>query len=184
MNYAMLRDIIAIRRTSFALLALLLVADVGLVLYLSLWQAPQLRKEQTEYSAARDAAVSGQDRGEGARYRQTERDLVEFDRRLIAKKDFASFLSELFGLAKNNALELKGIGYKPTPVKGDPNLFIYVISFNVVGKYSGVKSFLADLTRLPKLVTLDSVSLANTSQTEESVNLKVQLTVYLKMEGA
>ena len=183
MNYDMLRDIIEARRKSFGLLALIALVDLALILYLSLWQDPALEKTQKEWFAKRDAAVRGVDRGVTARYRDAERDLDLFQGRLIGKKDFAGFLSELFAIAKTNSVPIKGITYKSAAIK-DQGLVYYVISFSVTGKYASVKSFIADLARFPKMVTLDAISLGNSSPTEESVNLNVQMTVFLKPEGA
>jgi len=183
MNYAMLREIVMARRKSFGLLVFLVLADLALVLFVSLWQQPALERTQSDWFAKRDAVAHGVDRSVTARYREGERDLDLFQKRFIAKRDFAGFLSELFAIAGTNSLVLKGITYKPTLVK-ETGLLSYGINFNVTGKYAGVKSFLADLARLPKMVTLDSVSLASSSPIEESVDLKVQLTVFLKTEGA
>lgn len=183
MNFAMLREIVALRRRSLSLLAFLVLADLAIFGYLS-WQKPELERVQTEWFAKRDAAAKGEDRGEAARYREAERDLKAFDGRIIEKKNFAEFLNDLFSLAKSNSLTIKGVSYKPQAVKGEPLLMTYSIGFDVTGKYGKVKSFLSDLVRLPKMVTVDSVALGNPSQTEESVNLKVQMTVYLKTEGA
>jgi type IV pilus assembly protein PilO len=183
MNLEMLREIFAVRRRSFGLLAFLVLVDLALVLYPSLWQEPELERSQKAWFAKRDAIARGVDRGVSARYRDAERDLAQFQTRLIDKKDFAAFLSDLFASAKGNSLALKAINYKPTPLK-EPGLFSYAITFDVSGKYAGVKSFLADLARLPKMVTLDAVSLGSASPTEESVDLRVQMTVFLKMEGA
>ena len=183
MNYAMLREIVLARRKSFGLLAFLVLADLALVLFVSLWQEPALERTQSDWFAKRDAAARGVDRGVTARYREGERDLEQFQQRLISKKDFAGLLSELFAIAGSHSLTLKTITYKPPQVK-DLVLPSYGVTFNVTGKYAGVKSFLGDLARLPKMVTLDSVSLTNSSAVEESVDLKVQLTVFLKTEGA
>jgi type IV pilus assembly protein PilO len=182
MNFEMLREIIAVRRKSFGLLALLLALDLCLWLFLSLWQQPELERTQKEWFAKRDAAARGVDRGVSARYQDTERDLEAFQKRIIDKKDFAGFLSELFGTARSNSLVLKGITYRPMVTK-DAGTISYVIACDVTGKYAGVKSFIADLARFPKLVTLDSISLGNASPTAESVTLKVQMTVLLKTEG-
>ena len=182
MNFEMLREIIAARRKSFGLLALLLALDLSLLLFLSLWQQPELEKTQNDWFAKRDAAAHGVDRGVSDRYQETERDLAQFRQRIIDKKDFAGFLSDFFGMARSNSLGLKTISYKPTATK-EPGIITYAISFDVFGKYAGVKSFIADLARFPKIVTLDSIALGNTSPTAESVSLRVQMTVFLKTEG-
>ena len=182
MSYEMLREIIAARSKSFLLLAVLVLLDISLLLFLSFWQVPELERTQNDWFAKRDAAARGLDRAVATRYQQGERDLGLFQKRLIDKKDFAGFLSEMFALSKGNSLTIRGITYKPTPVK-ETGLFSYGINFEVIGKYAGVKSFIADLARVPEIVTLDSLSLANNSPVEESVDLRVQLTVFLKTEG-
>jgi len=183
MNLDLIKDIYAQRRRVFGLIFFLVLVNLALVLYVSQWQQPQLDRAASELRAHEQAALKGMDRGEGARYRDNQRDLATFNERYIAKQDFAAFLSELFGFAKAHSLSMKGINYQPSVVKNQP-LVTYVITFSLSGKYSGVKGFIAELARYPKLVVLNSVSLANTSKTEESVDLKVQLTVYLKTEGA
>ena len=182
MNSELLRDIIAVRRRSFGLLAFLVLVDLSLFLFLSLWQQPELEKVQNDWFAKRDAAARGVNRGVSDRYQDAERDLGLFRQRIINKKDFTGFLSELFAMARSNSLVLKGITYKPAPTK-EAGIFSYAIGCDVTGKYAGVKSFIADLARFPKLVTLDSISLGNSSQTSEAVTLKVQMTVLLKTEG-
>jgi type IV pilus assembly protein PilO len=184
MNYQLLREMIGARRKSFSFLAFLALLNLALALYLSIWQQPELAKAQSDWFARRSALASGQSIGTAARYRNGVRDLALFEKRYIPKKEFAGFLSVLFDTAKSNSLSVKGITYKPGPVKGEAGLLSYGISFNVSGKYPAVKSFIADLNRFPEMVTLDSLSLASTSKTEESVDLKVELTAYLKMEGA
>jgi type IV pilus assembly protein PilO len=182
MNFEMLREIIAARRKSFGLLALFLALDLCLVLVLSLWQQPELEKTQNDWFAKRDAAAHGVDRGVTARYQDAQRDLELFQKRIIDKKDFAGFLSDLFAQARSNSLALKGITYKPAPTK-EAGIISYAIGCDVTGKYAGVKSFIADLARFPKLVTLDSIALGNSSPIAESVTLRVQMTVLLKTEG-
>lgn len=183
MNYLILRDMIAARRRSFGFLAFLaLLALVG-QLYLSLWQRPELEKAQLEWFAKRDALAKGETLADATRYQNGVRDLEEFRKRLVPKEQFASFLSRLYETAKNNSLTLGAINYKPAKVKGEP-VFSYGIAFTVSGRYASVKSFLADLARYREMVTIDSVSLANQSQFEESVTLTVQTTLYLSTEGA
>jgi type IV pilus assembly protein PilO len=183
MTFELLREIIAVRRRSFGMLAFVVLVDIFLILFLSVWQNPELERTQKDWFARREAAAHGMDRSVASRYRDAERDLELFQKRLIAKKDFPAFLSELFATAKANSLAIKGITYKPAPTK-EKGLFSYGIGFVVSGKYAGAKSFIADLARLPKIVTLDSVTLASSSRTEEIVDLQVHLTVYLKTEGA
>jgi type IV pilus assembly protein PilO len=79
---------------------------------------------------------------------------------------------------------LKGVAYKPAKIKSEKLIETYSVSFTVSGRYASVKKFIADLLRYKELVTVDSISLGSQSNTEETVNLRVQTTVYLKTEGA
>lgn len=182
MNYEIVRDMISARRNAFAFLAFLAVLNLALLFYLSIWQNPKLAKAQSDWFAQREAAASGQSVGTVARYQKGLRDLALFQERIIPKKNFAGFLSQLFESARSNSLSIKGITYKPTVLTPE-KMISYGISFTVSGKYASVKSFIADLSGYREMATLESLSLNSTSPTEESVDLKVQMTAYLKMEG-
>ncbi|MBU5614856.1 type 4a pilus biogenesis protein PilO [Geomonas azotofigens] len=184
MNYQMLLDMIAARRTAFAFIAFLALLVLGLEAYVSTYQRPELERVQQAWFAKRDALARGETQADATRYQQGMRDLEEFRKHLVPKKDFAALMSKLYGTAKSNSLTLSGITYKPGKVKGKGSQIVtYGISFNVVGKYGSVKSFLADLVRYPEMLVVDAVSLSNSSPTEEKVDLKIQTTVYLT-EGA
>ena len=184
MSYELLRDILRIRRNSFLFLAFLAVLNLAAILYLVFLQKPQLAQARSEWLIQREAMVTGQEvQGSAARYQQGMRDLEAFRVRLIPKAAFASFLMELFDTAGTHSVTLQGISYKPTPVN-EMGMFAYGISYNVSGSYGGVKAFLADLSRHRQIVTIDSVGLSSTKQTEEVVVLRVQMTAYLATEGA
>ncbi|HBA89161.1 MAG TPA: pilus assembly protein PilO [Geobacter sp.] len=186
MSYQMLRDIIAARPKSFAFIAFLALLALTVTLYLSLWQQPELEKAQMQWFAKRQALAKGEMVGDATRYHNGVRDLELFRKRLPLKKDFASVLGRIYDTARNNSLSMKGVALRPANLKGEEGkgIFSYGVTFTLTGRYAGVKSFLADLARYPEMVTVDSVTLANTSQTEEAVSLSVQLTAYLKTEGA
>jgi type IV pilus assembly protein PilO len=183
MNYEMLRVIASGHKRSLGFLAFLAMLNLALALYLSIWQRPELARAQSEWFAGREALKNGQTLTTATSYDNAVRDLSSFRQRLIAKREFPRFLGELFDLAKADSLNLKGITYKPSLIPNE-NIVAYGISFTVSGSYASVKSFIADFERLKEMVTLDSVLLNNTSSTEESVELKVQITAYLKTEGA
>ena len=184
MSYEMLREILRMRRNSFLFLGFLLFLNLAAFAYLFFYQKPELARAQSEWLVQREAQATGEEaKGSTARYQQGQRDLEAFRERLIPKPAFAGFLKELFETAGRNSLSLKGITYKPEPVQGQ-GMLAYSIAYTVSGNYGGIKSFLAELSRYRKIVTVDSISLSNTAQTEEAVNLKVQMTAYLKTEGA
>lgn len=184
MNYEMLREILAARRNTFLFLVFLALLNLVMTLYLSGWQRPELAKAQNEWFAKREALKSGQSAGAAALYENGVRDLAEFRKRLIPKREFPRFLNQLYDTCRSNSVEIKTTSYKPTPVKEAEGMFSYAISMTVTGKYAGIKSFLADLSRYREMVTLDTVTLGNASKTEEDVALQLNLTAYLKTEGA
>ncbi|HJV64959.1 MAG TPA: type 4a pilus biogenesis protein PilO [Geomonas sp.] len=183
MNYEMLREIVAARRKAFLLLGFLALLNLVLYAYLSGWQRPELDRVQNDWFARREAQAAGQNPAVAGRYQETERDLALFQKRLIPKRDFASFLSKLFDTAKGEKLAIKGVSYQPAPVKEQAGLVRYQLGFTVSGGYPVIKRFIADLGRFPEAVTLDSLILENHSHTSELVDLRVQLTAYLKTEG-
>lgn len=186
MNYQMLRDILAARPKSLTFIAFLALLALAGTLYLSLWQQPELEKAQTQWFAKREALAKGETLADATRYHNAARDLELFEKRLVPKKDLASLLERVYDTAKNNSLAMKGVTFKPAKLKGEEGkgILTYGVSFTLTGRYGEVKSFLADISRYPEMVTVDSVALENTSQTEEAVSLKLQLTAYLKTEGA
>lgn len=183
MNYQMLLDMIAARRKTFGFLLFLALLALAVQFYLSQWQQPELEKVQQEWFAKRDALARGETRGDSDRYQRGVKDLEQFQKLFIPKKEFAGLLSRMYESAKNNSVSMQGITFKPAPVKGT-DILTYGISFNVTGNYASVKSFLADMARYRELVTVDSIRLDNSSATEEKVNLNIQTTAYLKTEGA
>lgn len=183
MNYETLREIVAARPKSFLLLGFLVVLNLALYSYLSGWQRPELQQVQDEWFAKRQLQAAGQSPVVGKSYADTQRDLALFQKRLIPKPEFAAFLSKLFGTAKSDQLSLRGISYIPSVIKEQPGVVSYQLAFSLSGSYASIKRFIADLSRYPEAVTLDSVSLGNSSQTSEMVDLQVHVTVYLKMEG-
>lgn len=185
MNYQTLLDMIAARRKSFGFLGFLALLALGAGVYLSVYQRPELEKTQLAWFAKRDALARGETQADATRYQQGMRDLEQFRKRFVPKKEFARMLVRIHDSAKSNSVTLSGMNYKPgkEKVKGT-QIMTYGVSFDVVGKYGAVKSFLADLARYPEMVTVDSVSLSNASMTEEKVSLKLQTTFYLLVEGA
>jgi type IV pilus assembly protein PilO len=183
MNYDTFREIIGARPKMFAFLLFLGVLNLLLVLYLALWQRPELTRAQSEWFAKRQELASKPGAGIAATYQRDQRDLAEFRRRYIPKRDFAAFLSKMYETARNNSLKLSSVSYKPVPIP-EQGVLSYGISFTASGRYAGLKSFISDVSRYPEMVTLDSVGLSSGSQTQESVVLRLNMTAYLKPEGA
>ena len=106
-------------------------------------------------------------------------DLKAWRAKILPKKNFPQFIGNLFDIAGNNSLGINGISYKSTEL--NEGLAAYTIEFNLSGKYAAVKSFVSDIQQLHEMITIDSVSLSSSKNTEDSVSLKVRMTVYLRM---
>jgi type IV pilus assembly protein PilO len=183
MNIKLITEIFRARPKSLVFILVLALVNIGLYIYVSAYQAPRLAALQSEWFEKRRLAGGGVARDAAAVYRQGTKDLAAWNARIPLKKEFARFIGDLFESAANNALTVGGVTYKPVPIPDDKNLLAFSISFNVSGKYAGVKSFMADLGRLREIMTIDNISLNNTKPTEESVDMKLLLTAYFRMEG-
>jgi len=175
-------QIIRERKKSFIFLSFLLIFNVGLFTYRHFYQAPKLEKLQMSLFEKRSMAKGGETRTSGAIYRDGLADISSFRERIPLKKEYTRLVGELMQTAADNSLSSGAITYRPAPLKGE-NLLAYTISMDVVGKYAAVKSFVFDVQHFPEIITIDALSLNGTSVTEDSVNMKVQLTAYLRTEG-
>lgn len=181
MNVKVIKELIKAQPGTFILVIALLLANLCLYLYASLYQTPRLEGLQSKWFEKRKSATGGAVLDSAVAYRQGENDLKAWRARIIPKRGFARFLGSLFETAANNSLAFKGVSYKASQIK-DENLAAYSLDFNVTGKYGAVKSFIADLGRMREIMTIDNISLNNSKATEDAVALKVQLTLYLRME--
>lgn len=181
MNVKLIKEIIKAQPKAFILVLVLLLANAGLLVHAYVYQAPRLADLQDKWFAKRKSATGGALVDTAAVFRQGEDDLKEWRSRIIPKRGFARFVGQLFETAANNSLAFKGVSYKATPLT-DENLVTYALDFNVTGKYAAIKSFMADMGRIREIMTIDNISLNADKVTEDDVALKVQLTVYLRME--
>jgi len=179
--YSAIKEITRTRPKALILVLVLVCADVGLFLYSSLYQSPQLAELQSQWFTRRKNAGSPLT-DKVAIYQQGKADLETWRSRIANKKDLARIVGELYELAAANSVSIGGITYKPEIIK-DENLIVYGTGFNVTGKYAAIKSFIADLGNLREMVIVDAISLNNPKMTEERVDLRVGLTIYLRQEG-
>ncbi|WP_129127487.1 type 4a pilus biogenesis protein PilO [Geomonas oryzae] len=184
MNFQTILDMMAARRKVFTFLAFLLLIAVGIEAYLATYQRPELAKRQQEWFARRDSLARGETEADATRYQRGMRDLEQFRRLLIPKRDFAAALGRIYETANRNSLSLQGITYKPGQLIKGTQVLPYVVSFQVSGKYGAVKNFLVDMVRFPEMVTVDTMTIGNNKATQEKVDMKLQTTVYLLTEGA
>ena len=181
MTRKQLLEVLKAKQVPIALIIALILVNTGGLLYSRLIQEPKLVRLQDEWSQKR-RLVSGGKGDLATVYRQGTADLAAFQDRIPLKRDFTRQMMEVFEIAANNGLKVKGITYKPES-HGEANLVVYGVAMNLDGHYAGIKSFISDLQCHGGLLTIDSISLSNSSMTEETVSLKMQLSAYLRPEG-
>lgn len=181
MNMKVVKEVIKAQPKTFVLIIALVLSNVALYMYASAYHMPRLENLQHSWFEKRKSAAGGPALDSASVYRQGKDDLQTWRAGIIPKKAFARFVGSLFETAAGNSLAFTGVTYKTLQLP-DENLVAYTMDFNVSGKYSGVKRFLVDIGRLREMMTIDNISLTSSKATEDTVALKVQLTVYLRPE--
>lgn len=181
MNVQVAKEILRTRPKTFIAILVLCLCDICFYAFGSAYQKPRLEQLQAKWFQMRKNTAAGDAQGHVGAYLQGERDLKVWRERIIPKRGFPGFIGTLFETAANNSLLFRGVTYKVTQISAE-NLALYSLDFTVTGKYASIKSFISDLGRLREMVTIDNISLNNSSETGDAVGLKVQLSVYLRME--
>ena len=181
MNIKVVKEVITSQPRTFILIAVLFLLNLSFYLFSAVYQQPRFESLQTQWFEKRKLATSGAVPDAAAVYQQGVKDLKTWRDRIIPKKGFARFIGKLFETAANNSLNFNRVSYKVLQLK-EPGLAAYMLDFSVAGKYAAVKSYLSDLERMPEIITIENISLNNKNSIEDAVDLKVQLTVYLRLE--
>ncbi len=177
-----LKELILMKRKPLLVLAVLLAVVAGLYLYVSAYQETTLETLRESWMAKRKQHAAHGAASPGMVYSQGVGDLAVFYGRIPPKREFARLLGDIFDNASNNGLTLKTVNYKPVTAQGS-NLMSYQLSLNLVGRYAPVKSFISDMQRMNEIVTIDSMSIAGAGPTQESLELKVQLSAYFRTDS-
>lgn len=177
---AYLKELLRTRSRTLILLLALLILNIGMAVFNNANLEPKLASLQNDWFSKRKTAGTFLDRGKA--FEQGNADISRWRTMIAPKKDLARIVGEIFETARSNSLSVGGITYKPEHIKAE-KLLSYIIGLTVTGRYAAVKSFIGDIGRLPDIVTINDISLNNPKLTEETVSLKVNLTVYLRLEG-
>lgn len=183
MKLSLIKQIVRLRRKSLLTLAAVFSVSLLLQLFMSLYHNPKLEKLQSDWLKQRDLESKGlalQSR-EGL-YKNGMADLAKFRERLYLKSQFARFIGELYDLAANNNLKLASITYKPVLNK-EEKLLEYQLSIMVSGKYGQLKKFINDLGSAANILVVDSISLASGGSSADTVQLRIQITSFFRMDG-
>ena len=183
MKFAILKQIMVMRRKTLYAVAALFVIALSFQLFLNLYQNPGVEKLQSEWMKLREQEGRGvllQDRE--TLYRNGISDLAKFRERVYPKSQFARYIGELYNLGAKNGLEIDSITYKPSLNKDD-KLLSYALSLTVSGKYPQLKKFIYDLGTHGNIQVINAVSMsAANTPSAAAVQLQLQMTSYFNME--
>jgi type IV pilus assembly protein PilO len=177
----LLFEIVKLRKKSFALAFVLLMANALLYSYVSTVQQTKIETLQNNLLEKRRQNAFGTE-NKTVVYSQGLRDLTIFRSKIPPKKEFTRVVGELFETAANNSLSVGNVGYKPELTK-EGGFLVYTLTFGVTGSYAAIKSFVSDIERTQEILFIDHLSLNNTNATQESVSLKIQISAYFGTEG-
>lgn len=178
---AYIRELLRARAKSIIIILVLVFIDICMYFFNNFYLSPTLVTLQNEWFSKRKVAGTVLDRG--AAYDKGLKDVAKWRTLISPKKDLARIVGEIYETAKSNSLTVGSISYKPEINKAE-KLLVYTIGLTVNGKYASIKSFIADVSRMTDIVTIDGISLDNPKLTEENISLKLNLTIYLRMVGA
>lgn len=173
-----------LRRKKWLLIAVAvgLLLNIGLLVWIDGFQSPAIQTGQTKWNdLRRRLAGTGRESVE-SRYSQGKTDLEALQLRIPPKRQFPRILGEILDSAASSGVTVGAISYKPRVVK-DEQLLEYGVTIGVSGRYAAIKSFLADQSGSRELLVVEGISLANSDPFEENVTMELHLTVYLR-EGA
>ena len=165
-----------------SVILMLLVVNVVLGVFVSVYQLPSLEDLQTKWNGLRLQAARAGQTDPVVLHRQGAADLEKLKTKIPEKRQFARVLSDLFEAAASSSVEVGTISYKPVTLKEEA-LLSYQLSLSVSGRYAAVKSYLADLQKNPELLVVDTIAFSNSDILVEKVVMDLRITVYLR-EGA
>lgn len=184
MNIAILKQILQLRKRSFAVIGILFVVAFALQLFINLSQSPRVEKLRNEYLQLREQ----QGRGtalldQETLYRNGQADLAKFREKVYPKNQFARFIGELYEMAAKNGLELTSITYKPS-ISKEVQLLNYSFTLTLNGSYAQLKKFIYDLGGgNTNILVIDSIAMSTSGASAESVQLQMSISSWFTMEA-
>lgn len=183
MNLSIIKQIINLRRKTLLALAVVFSISLLLQIFISVYHEPKMEMLRDEWLKQREQEGRGVTlQSRDILYKNGLADLAKFRDRIYRKSNFAKFIGELYDIAAINSLELASITYKPSFNK-EEQLLNYQLSLTVSGKYYQLKKFINDLGASANILVIDSISLASSGASADTVQLQIRITSYFKMEG-
>lgn len=178
MNKALFLQILRENRVLTAALLVLLVL-CGAIWYATLQQADLVARQQDLWNAKRRQAALHSNAQGPDQYQRDQQQLRELYTTIPYRHEFPRLISEILDFMALRGATPGTLQYKPqkTDLAG---LIAYTMDCSASGGYPGLKRLIADLERLDGIATLNSIAFSSTDPALEQVELKLQLTVYLR----
>lgn len=177
-----LLDRIRSHRRRAMLVGIPLLANIVLLVVLTIFQAPALDTLREERRALeKQSGPAGRD-GYAGSVAGRRGDLEKLRGMIPAKRDFPAILEGIMESASSCGVVMGPVAYKATVLK-ERKLLAYDLTLSVTGRYGAVKAFLFDLQILEGLSTVDGMTLTGSDPYAEKVTLDARLTVYLREDA-
>lgn len=165
---------------------LLLAANL---LLLTVFVVPALREQAvlTEAASRKERALAAHQADESglervvAVYRENERGLGAFAKRLLGKKEFERFLGELFDFSQQAGLMLERINYDPE-MHDKPGILEYRLRFNVGGRYEQIRKFISLLENSPRMIAIRTLRFSGKEKEGEGISVTMEIDTFFRLE--
>jgi type IV pilus assembly protein PilO len=160
-------------------LAMVLATVCGALWFGTLQQALLVTERHAIWQDKRRQAAQHDETRLAETFKRTQEQLDELWSGIPFRHEFPRVISELY-----DAMALYGatpgpLQYKPVTSSLD-GLIAYTLNCTASGAYPGLKRLIAELERLDGVSTVTATSFSNQKGTPDSVELKLELTVYLR----
>ncbi|WP_303722209.1 type 4a pilus biogenesis protein PilO [Malonomonas rubra] len=114
-------------------------------------------------------------------YRKAGDDIARVHALIPSREALSDLVLDISRLADKAGFEIESVSYKPEKVEKFA-LLGYSLSFTVSGRYRQLKKFVHLLEVSPRIVILDSISLAEGQ--DEEISMQIKLTTYFREGGS
>ena len=159
----------------------IIILLLNCVLYLSLIkkQKEEISEFQQVYSQKRKTGRSSPDYNKIGQYLAIRESIRTFKEYIPEASEFAESIKELDTVLHEPGLVTGKRIFKPTRID-TLSLWKYSTSFSVKGKYSKLKSLLANIQNLPGLFCIEKLALQNRSEKTEQVEMTLTISTYFR----
>lgn len=174
-----------INRKIPVILAILLLLNIIVVLYLTMFLEQQAEALERQYISQQSEVRKAEQGGRSAEsplivYARGVKDLQSFRQAIPEKGELTGLIGEIFNLAESSGLKIDRISYNPKHQK-EMHLLQYSLDFVVTGNYNQIKKFTHKIEQSDRLVAIDGMAL-NSKKQGSDVNLRLKLTTYFRTD--